>query len=151
MRPRDKYSDGVGVTLRRSWLAEGFVAAGAAATLLLTWATPLAAELQVPAILWIGVAALRAFRRLRAAAWVRVERSGEVQVDGIGGELRDGSFVAPWLTVLRWRPGGAWLDRTLLIAPDMLDAEDFRRLRVLLRLGNEKGPAEAGPDRVSAG
>jgi len=149
MRSSDKYSDGVGIDLRRSRLAEGFVATGAAATLVLAWATPLAVELQVPAILWIGVAALRALHRLRATARVRVERSGEVQVDGIGGELRDGSFVAPWLTVVRWRPRGAWLDRALLIAPDMLDADDFRRLRVLLRLANEKGPAEAGPDRVS--
>jgi len=136
MRSSDKYSDGVGVTLRRSRLAEGFVATGALATLVLTWATPLAFELQVPAIAWVGAAALLALRRLRAAAWLRVERSGEVQVDGIGGELRDGSFVAPWLTVVRWRPRGAWLDRTLLLAPDMLDADDFRRLRVLLKFGD---------------
>lgn len=149
MRSSDKYSDGVGMTLRRSRLAEAFVAAGAAVTLALTWATPLAWELQLPAIGWIGAAALRALRRLRAVARLRVEQSGEVQVDGVSGELRDGSFVAPWLTVVRWRPRGAWLERTLLLVPDMLDADDFRRLRVLLRLGNEKGPAEAGPDGIS--
>ena len=145
MRSRDKYSDGVGIALRRSRLAEGFVAIGALATLALAWAMPLALELQLPVIVWVGASALRALRRLRAASWLRVERSGEVQVDGVVGELRDGSFVASWLTVVRWRPPGAWLDRTLPLAPDMLDGEDFRRLRVLLRFANEKGPAEAGP------
>ena len=47
--------------------------------------------------------------------------------------LRDGSFVAPWLTIVRWRPEGARFDRTFLVVPGMLEREDFRRLRVLLR------------------
>lgn len=124
------------MTLRRSRMAEGFVAAAVSATLALVCATPLTLELQVAAIAWVGVFAMRALRRLRAVTWLRVERSGEVQVEGIGGELRDGSFVAPWLTVVRWRPQGAWFDRTLLLVPDMLDADGFRRLRVLLRFGD---------------
>jgi toxin CptA len=136
MRSSDKYSDGLEMTLRRSRLAEAFVATGAAATLALTWASPLAWELQVPAIGWVGAAALHALRRLRAVARLRVERSGEVRVDGVSGELRDGSFVAPWLTVVRWRPRGAWLDRTLPLVPDMLGADDFRRLRILLKFGD---------------
>jgi hypothetical protein len=150
-RSSDKYSDGMGMTLRRSRMAEGLVAAGAAATLALAWATPLALELKLAAIGWVGAAALHALRRLRSVARLSVERSGEVRVEGVRGELRDGSFVAPWLTIVRWRPRGAWLDRTLLLVPGMLDADDFRRLRVVLRLGNEKGPAEAGPGGVSAG
>jgi hypothetical protein len=36
---------------------------------------------------------------------------------------------------VRWRPAGAWRDRSLLVAPGMLGAEDSRRLRVLLRWG----------------
>ncbi len=32
-----------------------------------------------------------------------------------------------------WRPDGARWSRTVLIVPDMLPAEDFRRLRVMLR------------------
>ncbi len=136
MRSRDKYSDGVAVTLRRSRMAEGFVATSALATLLLVWATPLALELQLTAIGWVGVFALHALRRLRSVTWLQATRSGEVQVEGIGGELRHGSLVAPWLTVLRWRPQGAWFDQTLLLAPDMLDADGFRRLRILLRFGD---------------
>jgi toxin CptA len=49
------------------------------------------------------------------------------------GMVGGGSFVAPWLTIVRWRPQGAYSDRTLLILPDMVDPEEFRRLRVLLR------------------
>lgn len=49
------------------------------------------------------------------------------------GELRGGSFVAPWLTVIRWRPDGARLDRTLVILPDMIHATAMRKIRVVLR------------------
>jgi hypothetical protein len=41
--------------------------------------------------------------------------------------------VAPWLTIVRWRPEGAWFDRTVPLLPGMLDEEMFRRLRVVLR------------------
>ncbi len=49
------------------------------------------------------------------------------------------SFVRPWLTVLLLRPetgGGA---RNVVLLPDMLDAEAFRRLRVRLRLEYKAG------------
>jgi hypothetical protein len=45
-------------------------------------------------------------------------------------------FVAPWLVAVRWRPAGRWRDRSLLVVPDMLGADDFRRLRVLLKFGD---------------
>jgi hypothetical protein len=41
--------------------------------------------------------------------------------------------VAPWLTIVRWRPDGARRDGTVLLLPDMAEAEALRRLRVLLR------------------
>jgi len=70
---------------------------------------------------------------------LRVE-SGRVEVeDGEGrvrtGELRPGSFVAPWLTIVRWRPEGARFDRALPLVPGMAEARALRRLRVVLRLG----------------
>jgi hypothetical protein len=132
-RSSDKYSERVEAILGRSRLAEGFVAVAAAATLALVWATPLDAGLQVGAVAWIGASAHAALRRLRAVRHLALARSGEVSVDGAGGRLRDGSFVAPWLTIVRWRPTGARLDRAVLLVPDMLGAEEFRRLRVLLR------------------
>ena len=50
-----------------------------------------------------------------------------------GGRLRDGCFVAPWLTIVLWRPHGARFDRSIVVLPDMLGEAAFRRLRVLLR------------------
>jgi hypothetical protein len=57
-----------------------------------------------------------------------------------GGRLHLGAvqprcFVAPWLTVVRWRPEGARFDRTFIVLPDMADGDAFRRVRVLLKWG----------------
>jgi len=39
------------------------------------------------------------------------------------------------LSTLVWRPFGRWRSRAILLLPDMLPPQDFRRLRVLLRYG----------------
>lgn len=103
------------------------------ATLGLAFSLPLAAELRALAAAWTAVAALHALHRLRGGERLVVDRSGSIRLGGVEGRLREGSFVAPWLVSVRWRPEGRRRDRTLLVAPDMLDAEDFRRLRVLLK------------------
>ena len=88
--------------------------------------------------------ALAAARRLTprwggvAPRALALRASGEVAVqerDGgwLRGELRDGSFVAPWLTIVRWRPEGRRLDRTVLLLPGMADAASLRKIRVILR------------------
>lgn len=46
------------------------------------------------------------------------------------------SLVTPFLTVLVVLPHGANFTRSIVIMPDSLDAESFRRLRVWLRWGN---------------
>ncbi len=51
------------------------------------------------------------------------------------GRVLDASHVHPAFTSIVWRPDGARLARTIPIVTDMLDADDFRRLRVLLRYG----------------
>ena len=51
------------------------------------------------------------------------------------GRVRNESYVGARLTTLVWRPFGRWRSRTILVLPDMLPAQDFRRLRVLLRYG----------------
>lgn len=45
------------------------------------------------------------------------------------------SFVAAYLTVLNLKTGTSRWRRNLLLAPDRVDAEAFRRLRVWLRWG----------------
>lgn len=131
----DKYNERVEAILGRSRLGEGFVACASLSTAALVAALPLPLELHAGALAWTAAAVLLALRRLRPGVRIQVDHAGELTVDGAPGALRDGSFVAPWLAILRWRPPGAHFDRTLLVAPDMLDAESFRRLRVILRFG----------------
>ena len=133
MRAGDKYNERVGATLARSRAAEAIVAASTLATAVLVAWLPVDAEWRALALAWVAASALRALRALRAGIRMDVCREGRVEIGGREGALREGSFVAPWLTVVRWRPHGAWLDRSLLVVPGMLGADDFRRLRVLLK------------------
>jgi len=88
-----------------------------------------------------------AVRTLRRQAWQEgpgatrrcgVDLAGHVEWEGSDGTVQrgrlvPGSFVAPWLVVIHWRPAGAWWTRTQLVAPDAVPPGDFRRLRILLR------------------
>ena len=47
--------------------------------------------------------------------------------------LLGSSFVAPYLTVLNLKPAGGRLVKHLVILPDAVNTEDFRRLRVWLK------------------
>jgi hypothetical protein len=51
----------------------------------------------------------------------------------VAGHVRSSTFVTAWLTSVVWRPDGARFSRAVLILPDMLPTDDFRRLRVMLR------------------
>ncbi|WP_371257735.1 protein YgfX [Sulfuricella sp. T08] len=48
-------------------------------------------------------------------------------------DLLGSSFVAPYLTVLNLKPESGRLVKHLVILPDAIHAEDFRRLRVWLK------------------
>jgi len=113
------------------------------ATLIVIAVTPGSAALRILAATWIACGGLEAFHTvvLHRGSGIRaihMRRSGEIEIlNGKGGHrsgvLRDGSFVAPWLTIIRWRPCDAHFDRAILLLPDMLPADDFRRMRVMLR------------------
>ena len=60
------------------------------------------------------------------------ERTGR-HIEGI---VQPDSYVGALLTTLVVRPEGTRRLRTIAILPDMLPADDFRRLRLLLRLGH---------------
>ena len=49
------------------------------------------------------------------------------------GRVHRDSYVGAALSTIVWRPYGRWRMRTILVLPDMLPRDDFRRLRVLLR------------------
>lgn len=124
--------------VRRWILAAGTTALAA------TLAAGIPAPAQAAIVLALGVAAIRDARRLAwregpgAVVRIAVDLPGRVEVDladgrRLAGRLAQGSFVAPWLTIVRWRPVGARFDRTILVAPDAVEAGAFRRLRILLR------------------
>ncbi|MEP7262597.1 MAG: protein YgfX [Usitatibacter sp.] len=109
------------------------VALGAVFTLVLLVITRLPLAITLLLATWTVCVGLDGVRRGVGVRSLSLGRDGVMSLDGRAGLLREGSFVSPWLTVLRWRPAGARFDRTVLILPDMLAREDFRRLRVLLR------------------
>ena len=132
--------------LQYSGAALGLPAGLAAATLGVLGFSPGPAPARVLAGAAVTCLALAAARRLTprwggvAPRALVVRASGEVVLqarDGewLRGELRDGSFVAPWLTIVRWRPEGRRRDRTILVLPGMSDAETLRKIRVILRWG----------------
>ena len=56
----------------------------------------------------------------------------------VAGHVRASTFVHPWFTSIVWRPDGARFSRTLPLTADMMDIDDFRRLRVMLRYGRRE-------------
>lgn len=55
------------------------------------------------------------------------------------------SYVSSWLTVIVLRAGGSWSTRRVILVPDNVAAEDFRRLRAWLRWSNESGGERVQP------
>jgi len=51
----------------------------------------------------------------------------------VAGHVRSSTCVSATLTSIVWRPDGARWSRSILVLPDMLPPDDFRRLRVMLR------------------
>ena len=141
----DKYSEAaVRIDLGLSRIARAAIVAMSGATLALIACTPGPVGLRILAATWIACGALHALhvvalaRGRRGVRAFHVGRGGEIEVrDAHGvwasGALRAGSFVAPWLTIVRWRAQGERFDRSIVILPDMLAAGDFRRVRVWLR------------------
>jgi hypothetical protein len=79
----------------------------------------------------------------RAVRDIRLEGDDTVTIGygtgrSVQGVLRTPSSVGARLTTLVWRPHGAHCSRSVLILPDMLPADAFRRLRVLMRYGRSE-------------
>jgi toxin CptA len=149
--PRNKYSGAgfgdesrVAIAIGPSPFAERAIGLAALATLAVVAVAPVAAALKLMLAAWVGLAAHRSMRRAgqrdkrAAVACVRTDPTRAIEVrfaDGrfAHGTVVDGSFVAPWLTVIHWRPARSRWRRTILVLPDMVEERDFRRLRVVLR------------------
>lgn len=61
----------------------------------------------------------------------------------LAGHVRSATFVHPLFTSIVWRPDGARWSQSVPLLPDMLNIDDFRRLRVLLRYGRRELTAGA--------
>ena len=135
------------VDVGRSRLAAAFIFVSHIATASLLAFAPADAMLRAAAVVAIGAHALRVLRiwalQSAARAVVGVELSGDgraVLIERCGrrceGEVRAESYVGERITTLVMRPDGTRVSRAVAILPDMLPAEDLRRLRVLLRYGD---------------
>ncbi|MDE2624631.1 MAG: hypothetical protein KGM40_04355 [Betaproteobacteria bacterium] len=113
---------------------------GAAGLLLLKWD---AAWLRL-VLLALGLSLILGLRReawrcaMGSVTQLVVHGGGRVLLvrrDGrrIEGVLVSGSFVAPFLIILRWRPPAGGRIRHVTVAADGTDAQGHRLLRVLLR------------------
>jgi toxin CptA len=123
--------------VKYSGAAFAFLAVAVGATLALVIFVPFPDAVRALAFAWVIALAWHAHGRLSGVRALRLDCDRAIAVrDRIGwrtGRLRNGSFVAPWLTIIRWRPDGARLDRTLVILPDMIQATAMRKIRVIVR------------------
>lgn len=130
--------DRVYCEFKYSGLGFAFLAFAVAGTLGLVVFVPFPDEARALAFALVIASASRAHRRLGEASAMVLEAEGAISVRDragrwLGGEVREGSFVAAWLAIVRWRPEGARRDRSLVILPDMIQAGTLRKIRVILR------------------
>ena len=135
MKPEIKYSGALEATLGRSRRVRVFIATACAATWALVAAMPLRLDAAIILVTAVACLALDALRRSGDARRLVLDSDGAIAIDGRAGCVVDGGFVSPWFATIHWRPAGARFSRTLLVAPDMLPADAFRELRVILRMG----------------
>lgn len=143
---------------RPSRIACVAVAIGSVGMAMLVLALPLDAWITAGALLAVAVAAARGLWRCAGRgvpALLNVGDERRLTATGRDGRFRDGTilddtYVGACLTTIVWRPdGAAWYRpaRSIVILPDMLPADDFRRLRVLLRYGRPRsGDSTSGRD-----
>ncbi len=137
---------------RPSRIGCAFVAATCAMTAVLIGWLPLPIAAVVPAsavvlaVLFSGLWRCTG-RGVPALLHVGIDR--RITVTGRDGRSRagtilDDSCVGPWLTTIVWRADGTpwWRPaRAIVVLPDTLPEDEFRRLRVVLRYGR---PVAAG-------
>ncbi len=130
--------------LRPSRQLAWLLLAGHAAAVVLSWLAPVAWWLSLGLSMAVATSlgftvrnqALRSAAGALTALELRPDGSAAVEDrQGRRSEVRilGSSFVSPLLTILNLAVTGLRLRRSLVVAPDALAAEEFRRLRVWLR------------------
>ncbi len=134
------------VTLAPSRIAAAAIGVATVATAVLIALLPVGPWGRGIAIVAVGTCGIHALRHAAALSMrgsiAAIElaadrRAAMIDQSGrrIDGAVRPESYVGARLTTLVLRPDGARRSRAVVIGPDMMSAEDFRRLRVLLRHG----------------
>jgi hypothetical protein len=138
---------------RRSRIGCALITAACAMTSLLLALLPLplaACVAGAAAILGVLATGLRRFVGRGVPALVHVGIDRRITVTDRGGRSRTGSilddsYVGAWLTTIIWSADGDpwWLPaRAILVLPDTLPRDEFRRLRVVLRYGRPVAEGE---------
>lgn len=131
--------EAVECSVQYSGVGLAFVLVAAAGGCALAVFLPLADALRAALVASVAAMSAHACRELLRPRALRL-RLGEridVKLDDawVAGTVRPGSCVLPWLTIVRWRPAGAWRDRSLLLLPGSAPRDDLRKIRVILRWG----------------
>lgn len=125
------------------------VAHGAAIAVLWASGLPVTVTAAATTVLAVALAwqlfAGAARRRAPAIVVLELRGDGTLAVCTRDGRWREGTvagstFVAPWLTVVHVRLEGARRASSVLLLPDNVDREDFRRARVWLRWKSAAAP-----------
>jgi lysylphosphatidylglycerol synthetase-like protein (DUF2156 family) len=134
------------IELKPSRIAAALIVVGVIATAVLVawlpgerwWRASLVVALGGYGIALVRKWAYRVTRHSIVAIAVGADRRIAITERGgrrIEGVVQPDSYVGAALTTVVLRAAGARRSRAIAILPDMLPADDFRRLRVLLRLG----------------
>ena len=134
------------VDLARSSLRRVFIGIAYPSTAMLIGLLPLTLELRACTILLILALAARAWRETPPAALI-VRLDGtmallECNGASIEAVLCNGGYLGVRFTSIVCRPLGSRKSRVVTILPDMLSADDYRRLRV--RLNYASNGVDAG-------
>jgi hypothetical protein len=139
----------LGPSARLGWL----LGAGHVGVVVLCWITALGWWLSIglSTAAVVSLAVTLRYHALRSAAGaltaLELRQDGSVAVQDQQGRWSEArvlgsSFVSPVLTILNLKVAGARLRRSVVVAPDSLPPDDFRRLRVWLRW--RRAPTNAG-------
>lgn len=145
----------IDVALRASPIAGVGVGIAALATLVLVLSLPAPPPLHVLGCAGVLAWAWESFRTVAMRTGSRTVEALHLGGDRllvvrygngrqVAGHVRSSSYVSAALTAVVWRPDGARFSRAVLILPDMLPPDHFRRLRILLRYARS-GVAHGAP------
>ena len=141
----------IAIGLRRSRFLDAALAATACLAVAGVLAWPRSQAVQWTFVLAIAGLSILAWRQLGPTlADIRLERDGRILVRAVGqAEFRPARMLAgatahPWLTVIRLESVDGHRHR-VVITVDSLPAEDFRRLRLVLRWQAAVTSAGEGP------